>query len=509
MRRIFVLSVLTVFFLFSPEVGANYDDNIYGDYLLAVNRKKISMDLEGASLIDVLKVFSQQTGLNFVSSEAVEDRKLTVYLESVPLKDAIDTIFITNNLSYEFYPDSNIFIVKDMGAPRIELETKVYYLKHARVKSSRLYQEIAGALERGEELGEGGGAGGGGGGGEDSADSGIIAAVNKVLSENGRVSEDARTNSLIITDVPSQFALIDKVVSSLDVPEPKVLIEVEILDVVKQNIDKMGIEWPNPEENEQLINLDLSSGSRLTRFPFGEGGTSGEGYTITTAAGTWPGGQFGPTMFSIIGTDLALNFLRVQKDTKILARPKILTLSGETAEIKLTANEVVGVTRSKDEESNTVEYEIEREETGTILRVTPRVNPRTGEITMLVEPTVAVALDTPYVFQDLVIRNVHYRKTKSVVSLKESQTLMIGGLIRSDNVGEKSKVPFFGDIPLIGALFRSEDKTIEERELLVFLTPRIISDSPTVLSKPVFLEGREQSLEARGNAIKNALAKFE
>ena len=500
MRRGLVL-FLGVFILFLVfPLKAKSSDNIYGDYLISVSKKKISMDLEGASLVDVLKVLSQQTGLNFVSSEAVKDRRLTLYLEKIPLKEAMDVIFKANNLTYEFYPESNTFIVKEMGKPTIELRTKVYRLKYVQLKSSRIYKEIDSAMKREEGATE-----------ESETTSegeGILEAVKKVLSEYGRVTEEALTNSLIVTDVPSQFPVIDKLIESLDVPLPQVLIEVEILDVDKNLVDRVGIKFENG------LYASFTGGSRTTSFPFLSNSTPSTresvGYVRSSEEALFPKSAVKLGILDLTSFNALLEFYSKDQSTKYLGRPKILTLSGQTAEIKLSTDEAVSVQRTEDPDTGEVTYEIERAETGTVLRVTPQVNPQTREITMFIEPKTATAEESGYSLEGFIVKDVHNRQTKSVVRLRESQTLMIGGLLRNEETAIEYKIPLLGDIPLLGAFFRHKRKDSTERELLVFLTPHIVSDSESFkFIKSLFREDREQTNSLRFSAIEEALAKFE
>ncbi|NQT28710.1 MAG: hypothetical protein HQ570_03845, partial [Candidatus Omnitrophica bacterium] len=134
--------LMVFLFLVLSSSGGFPRDNIYGDYLLDSFDRKVSLDLEGARLVDVLKMLSQQINLNFISTEAVEERILTLYMEDVPLRQAMDVIFKANNLAYDYYLDSNIFIVKELGKPTLELKTKIYQLKYVRLKSSKMEAEV-------------------------------------------------------------------------------------------------------------------------------------------------------------------------------------------------------------------------------------------------------------------------------------------------------------------------------------------------------------------------------
>ncbi|MCM8801486.1 MAG: hypothetical protein NC912_05745 [Candidatus Omnitrophica bacterium] len=442
----------------------------------------ISLDLKDADLKDVLKIFSMQSGLNFIASESIQDRKVTLYFDKTPIKDAMEKFLQVNNLSYEIDRDSNIIIVKEIAKPEIETITKVFYLKYATVTTSSLISEINSQILSEAEKAPGR---------EGEKDSGLSGAIKKLLSEKGSLIEDPRTNSLIVTDTPTRMSIIEKTISMLDVPTPMVVLEVEMLDVGKDKLDKLGVQWPS-----RLASLTVS-GSRLTRFPFAGKGTSGKGYQIDPEKGVfddgstgyqwdfypWSGNNFGPSIFTFIGNTLTLDFLRTQTDTKYLARPRLLTLNNATAEIKISTNESIGITNTSTEETGSITAEPERAETGVILRVTPQVNLETGEITMFIYPRVIDATTGKPIIsgnQTYIFRDPEERSTKTTVRVKDGETLVIGGLIRTEFSQTTKKLPIFGDIPLLGALFRHKGEDSDkdrQRELLVFITPHIVKDS--------------------------------
>jgi len=425
------------------------------------------MDFKDANLKDVLKVFSQQSGLNFITSQEVEDRTVTMYLDNVPVEEALEQLLTANRLKYEIQPGTDIFIVTPLLTAEVETITKVYFLKYASVSGAKIKSEIS------ENLG---GAEYGGAEGE-----GIAPIITRVLSSFGTISEDVRTNSLTITDIPSNFPVIERTIARLDIPIPQVLIEVEMLDVSKNTVDQLGIEWP-----EAIAKLDVT-GARVTRFPFFGNKANNTDYTFTdttTPGGGWTfsslsGNSFAPSVLTAIGAELALDLLRTKTDTKYLARPRLLTLSNETAEIRISAQEAIGqatVTTSS-EGTATSTAEAERYETGVILRVTPQVNLDTGEITMYIDPKV-IEINTGGTFGGVTYYDPETRGTKSVVRIHDNDTVVIGGLLRTRLAQVQTKVPFLGDIPLIGALFRHKSKTRdEERELIIFITPRLIKES--------------------------------
>lgn len=452
----------------------------------------ISMDFQDANLKDILKIFSIQSGLNFVASEAVQDRKITLYLDKVLIKNAMDKLFQANNLSYDLEKESNIFIVKDWGRPQTETITKIFHLKYATVSSSPLRKEISDQLAA--EEGEGGG------GGEE--DTGITKAVEKVLSEYGSVIEEPRTNSLIITDIPSKMPIVSQLISSLDLPTPQVLLEVEMLDVNKNITDKIGFDFSSAGS----YSIQVVSASRATTFPLSAWANK-EILSNPVTVGTL---GFPTTL------KLALDFLRTQSDTKYLARPRILTLNNETAEIKITTDESIGITTTTTsaQGTGTTTVEPERAETGVTLRVTPQINTDSGEITMFIYPQVSEATrGNSFIVggSNYQYRDPETRSTKSTVRIKDGDTVIIGGLIRNEFSNIITKLPILGDIPLLGALFKHKNNDRnKERELLVFITPHIIKETAQELAqaKKISIPEREQSTSSitdRQDAIKNTL----
>ena len=478
MRKIFLMSL--VFLIFSWG-GSFSQDSMYGEYLIASLDKKVSLDLERAQLVDVLKLLSQQTGLNFISTEDVKERKLTLYMKDVSLKDAMDSFFKANNLAYDYYPDSDIFIVKEMFKPGLELKTKVYYLKYARVTNSKIEGHLATML----------GAGGEGTGGR------IKTAVEAVLTnvEGRKVIEDPATNSLIVVDIPSQFPIIDEVISKLDIAPIRVMIEVEMLDVAKSHLDKIGFNFENG------INASFAPGSRTTRFPWPErlfdSGTSGSDPTLST--------------LSLASFTTTMQFLTQDTTTKFIARPKILTLNNETAEVNLTLDEVIGLTVTTDGEGNYTQ-EIERDDTGTKLRVTPQINPFTKEITLVIEMSNKESVNSTIQVSGMTegfVKNVEERSTKNIIRLETGETLFIGGLLKKEESETITKIPLLGDLPFIGRFFRYENRPMSDntnRELLVFLTPHILEEEELIKKAKVI--SREQQNSLRESSIKGALDRF-
>lgn len=505
----------------------------------ASSEPTISMDFKDASLKDILKALSMQSGMNFIASEAVQDRKITLYFDKVPLGEVMDKIFAANNLSYELDHKANIFVVSEWGKMDTQTITKVFYLKNASVSTSALKEDLSKSASQssstsssssggssspssssssttsgtsGSSSSSSSGSSAGGGKWKVDDESGITSCVRKLLSSNGSVIEDFRTNSLIVTDTPLKIQVISQVIASLDVPVPQVMLEVEMLDVSKDVVDKIGFKFGQTPFTAIVTGATANMG-----FPYHSWGKLMDG-----ATGQMSINPTGDTY------QMQLDFLRTQTDTKFLARPKLLTLNNETAEIAITKDEIVGredtTTFDQGTPTTTSVYKrstdlaLTKEGTGIFLRVTPQVNLDTNEITMVVNPKSSVSSISELSSATNPQSDIEVRSTRSIVKVKDGETVVLGGLIHHDKKVIMTKLPVLVDIPLIVMLFMHKDQTDGlEREMIVFITPHIVRDKAIDTGtldqvRNVQLPLREQGVAAntaRSYVINSNMNKFE
>ncbi|MFC1623868.1 secretin N-terminal domain-containing protein [Candidatus Omnitrophota bacterium] len=434
------IAIIFTFFITHPSIAADTDYTVSSKAGPSLDNM-VSMDFQDADLKTVLKIFSQQAGLNFVASQNIQDRTLTLYFDNVTVEDALSHIMNANNLIYEQRSGSNIFIVKESGRPPIETVTKIYELKYAQLTKPPDEDD-------------------GGGSDDEEEEAEILEVIRDLLSDGGTLVVDKRSNSLIVTDVPSQFTLIEDVLLRLDVRTRQVMIEAEVIETTTTVADRLGMDWTG--------GFGVYAGSDLaTKWPFK--GALIDKDLITTD---------GTMKFS--GMGFTLRALLSDSDTRILARPKVLTLNNEKAVIKLTSETAVAsITTSAGEGSGaTVSTSAERIKTGITLEVTPQIN-KDGYITMHVEPTVIVPVASATFAgsgNDAKFVDPQTRSTKTTVMVRDGETLVIGGLISRDDTYVFEKIPFLGDLPFLGAAFRYKSKDETDKELLIFITPRIIKE---------------------------------
>lgn len=464
--NIFKLSLAVIFTLFvsSPSLA------IDGDYPASVqaasgSANMISMDFQNASLKAILKIFSQQAGLNFVAGQNVKDRNVTIYFDNVRVDDALTNIMNANNLIYEQAPGSNIFIVKESGRPEVTTITKIYELKYAQLSTPPTEK---GAVAKDPE---------------------IVSVLRDLLSESGKIVADKRSNSLIIKDIPSQFSIIEDVLLRLDTRTLQVMIELEVLEVSTTIADQIGMNWSGTFGN--YVGPQLG-----TQWPL-KGAIIDK--DLITTDGTM---KFNAMTFSF-------SAILSDSDTRILARPKILTLNNETAIIEITADTAVASVTTvasaqgaATEASNTAE----RIKTGITMEVTPQIN-KDGYITLHIEPTVTVPVVSQFFAgtgEDSKFVDPHTRSIKTTIMVKDGETIVLGGLISREDTATFQKIPFLGDIPFLGAAFRYKTNSEIEKELIIFITPTVVKETLYLLGD-ISEREQEKPKAVREKEIKSLL----
>lgn len=421
------------------------------------------MDFKDASLEDVLKIFSQQSGMNFIAASDLQNKRVTLFFDNIPVEEALEKVLDANGLEYEVQQGSDIFIVKPKPGEGQDLVTRIYRLKHASVPSSKINSTVN--IESGSSSGSGS-SGGGASSSAGAGGGGILAAVRGLLTRYGKVMEDPRTNSLIVTDSPGQFKDIEMLISRLDVAVPQVLIEVEMLDVSKNSADLIGVKF-----SDKLA--ELTGATRQVLYPWDLHKLKDKSYAFADP-------EYTAGLLDTSVSRMIVQFLQTRTDTRNLARPRIVTLNNQSAEIKISTDEAIGVTTQTTSAGGSADTtkEAERVKTGVFLLVTPQANLANGEITLAVVPRVIQAR-TGATFGDQTFKDAEERGSQQIMKVKNGETVVVGGLMRSDELETVTKLPVLGDLPLVGRAFRHKDKSTSERELLIFITPSIVGNYTT------------------------------
>lgn len=449
-----------------------------------VDNVAVTMSVEGIPLKDVLKVLSEQTGFSYVASEDVENKKISLSFDNVPIRDALASIASANRLRFEQKRGSKVVLLYPLPEEAVAqepTETRVFRLKYTRLSISPL---DIGAEATIKDLGEAATLTTSSEGASSSSDStagagipsgltaakGIDRVVASLLTVFGKVTVDLHTNSLIVTDTPENLERITEVIEAVDKPSPQVLIEVYLMEVKKNILSDHGVDWGGA--NGALASF--TGGSRTTGFPFQEKiftesqglrseGTGAKG-TPTLTLGTLSAANFAAT----------LRLITSDARTHILARPRLLTLNNEAASIKLVTNTSIAntATQTAAEGQTTITADVaERTETGIILKLTPQIN-EDESIGLFVEPSITTVSTSSFFPSDFLDPTT--RSVRTIARVRNNETLVIGGLLdRSDDTTYK-KIPFLGDVPVLGYAFKYKDSSDLDRELLIFITPHIV-----------------------------------
>lgn len=301
-------------------------------------------------------------------------------------------------------------------------------------------------------------AGGGGGGGVGS--NGTRQYVNSTMVGDALITSDLETRRLIVVTDEETNENIKTIVASLDQPKPQVLINVVFVQVSHDNGLDLGAEATYRGE----IGIKTEpKGTATTKFGLG-------------AALADPT-QFG-AFYTITGrnVDAILHALATTNKTEILSRPSILTRNNQQATI-MVGQSVPIITNSRvSDTTNTTINTVQYEDVGIILRVTPFITAE-GNVEMIVSPEISSLSATTVPISNTVSSPViDKRSADTVVVTPSDQTVVIGGLISTQNIDQDSKVPILGDIPLLGYAFKRKQKSNVKTELLIFLTPHVVQN---------------------------------
>jgi general secretion pathway protein D len=348
-------------------------------------------------------------------------------------------------------------------------DTQVRYLRYADAETiaTKLKEQITGIVQA-TPGGPPPAAGGGAAGNAAAADKGVT------------IWSDAQNNALIVTAPPKIMRSIMSVVDKLDIRRPQVLIEAILVEVSTTKAAELGVNWA-------VGNTDSDSTVPIGTFnqPVGNASIGSIAAAIdnpeTLASSGLPTGlTLGAGRFLDNGTNFALilRALRGDANTNILQTPSITTLNNEEAEIKV-AQEVPFVTgqytnTSGNNNGSVNPFQtIERQEVGTILKITPKIN-EGDAVTLKIEQENSDLASSTQGAVDLITNK---RTISTTVMVEDGGVIVLGGLIRDAAIENENRVPILGAIPIIGELFKTRSGNKEKRNLMVFIRPTILRDA--------------------------------
>ena len=406
-----------------------------------------SIDVEGADIRTVLRAISEFSGRNIVLNGDISGR-VRVALKNVAWQDALRTVLRSNGLDY----------VEENGILRVDQMQKLQAEAVERETSKAKQQELIALETRVVKLNY-----------ANAAE--LTTALMGSLTKRGTILVERRTNSLIISDLPERVGPVEKMALDLDTATPQIEITAKLVDVDVEALRGLGVEWNiAPAVAQFWTGPSPAAGLGLGPLP-GGGAIHNSDRTLVGAAEhktgiSDPANRLTFGLFKNWGSiEAQLQTLEQNRKAKIISNPRITTVDNREARI-LVGQKIPLIVQ--DVAGNPVS---QLQTIGVLLRVTPHLT-ADKKIVMDLHPEVS-DLSTQSTVQGGVIINTSEADTRVMVD--DGQTAVIGGLIRSNEGSVRRGVPYLKDIPLLGLLFSSTSTVNQNRELLIFVTPRIIA----------------------------------
>jgi len=439
---------------------------------------RLSLNFQDIEVRSVLQIIADFTDLNLVASDTVQGR-ITLRLDNVPWDQALELVLKTKGLDKRLV--GNVLMVAPAAEiaerERQELEARKQLEELAPLRTEFIEIRYADAKEM-FELFDRSNDESGGSGGASSARGGSL-ATNSVLSERGSAVVDERTNSIIITDTAERIEAFKRLVAQIDTPIEQVMIEARLVVANTDFRREMGVRWGGVGFNQSSDALVEVSGSRggLDSNP----GTPAE---FLTGAGALdlsesqmvdlgienPAGSFALSVLTDSAfIDLELSALENTGQAEIVSQPKVIT--GDKQQATISSGTEIPFQEASASGATTTQFR----EAVLKLNVTPQITPDGRIIMDLVINQDSVG----ELNQATGIPTIDVTEVQTKVLVADGQTVVLGGIFQVEQVTGEDKVPLLGDIPFLGRLFRRDIRSQEKRELLVFITPKIMADSLT------------------------------
>ncbi|MDM1284675.1 type IV pilus secretin PilQ [Acinetobacter indicus] len=447
--------------------------------------KKISLDFQDIEVRRVLQLLADFTGINMVAADTVQGN-ITLRLKDVPWDQALDIILKTKNLDKR--RNGNVIWIAPVAelikAEEEEAKAIAQSIKLAPLQTEYIQLNYAKAADIEKLITDGKNASNSRGGTNSGSGADPLGdSVGSLLSPRGTVSVDPRTNTLIINDTAQKIDQIRGMIDLLDVSVKQVMIEARIVRATTDFTKEMGVKWGILSQGIMNNNHLLVGGSDTTLWNLREPEFDDErgGYTyeierpqnLNVDLGvTSPGASriaFGLISLSDFMLDLELSALQADGYGEVISTPKVLTADKQQA--KVASGTQIPYQSAEGGGVNAVST-TEFIDATLSLDVTPSITPD-GKVQM----NLNITSDSPGAPTPTGQLTINKNSINTNVLVDNGETVVLGGIFEQQTANQQTKVPFLGDIPYLGRLFRKDIKSDNKRELLIFVTPRIVNDS--------------------------------
>jgi len=408
------------------------------------------VQFEDAPLVDVIKTLARQANLNVVFDPRVvaatpEGKSayppVSIRLENVTAQNVLEAVLNNNTLKLDRDPTTKIsrVTIKDPAAAE-PLTTKIYQLKYTNPSN-------------------------------------LVAIIKPSVSPRSQVIPDIRTSQLIMQATDKELLAVDELIQKLDLATKQVLIEAKILETQKNPSTAKGINWAGTLSSQAFAFGNNVNSNNVVSSP-GMIFNSSSGFTPQTA------------FLNADGVRGVLSWFNEDAATEVVATPRTVTADNVQAILSVTrAIPIFKVTTGGTQSGPTVD--ITYTNIGIILKVTPRISANNNVNLQLIPEVsnVEAQKDTQLLNGEPSTANIYaIRRIETQVLIPSGNTLVMGGLINDVMTKQSTKVPILGDIPGLGLLFQSKAKQRDKRNLVIFVTPTIVTDEDFTPNQTDFLK---------------------
>ncbi len=427
--------------------------------------EKMSLNFQNIEIRTLLQVFSEHTGFNIVTSDSVVGN-VTLRLQDVPWDQALEIVLQSKGLGVRKSGNVMWIAPKDeiIAKEKLERESNVALENLEPLRTQSFVLNYAKAADLLKVL-TGQGAGGAGGGVPSAAPG---TAAPRLLSPRGSAISDSRTNQLFVTDVSSRLEAIQELISKTDIAIRQVLIEARIVEASDSFSRSLGVRLGGGGNAVDAATTQggIQFGPSYAAGSVGAGPGSFVNLPASGATGTFAVSIFGEGAARFL--NLEISAMEADGKGKIVSSPRVVTADKVSAVIEQGTELPYQVASASGATS------IAFRKANLKLEVTPQITPE-GNVILELDinkdsvgqlTTAGYAIDTKHV--------------KTQVLVENGGTVVIGGIFTSIETNNESKIPFLGDIPILGNLFKGSTRSSDKKELLVFITPKMISDKAAV-----------------------------
>ncbi|MDH2080424.1 MULTISPECIES: type IV pilus secretin PilQ [Pseudomonas] len=414
---------------------------------------KLSLNFQDIDVRSVLQLIADFTNLNLVASDTVQGG-ITLRLQNVPWDQALDLVLKTKGLDKRKI--GNVLLVAPAdeiaARERQELESQKQIAELAPLRRELLQVNYAKAADIAKLF------------------QSVTSAEAKV-DERGSITVDERTNNIIAYQTQDRLDELRRIVAQLDIPVRQVMIEARIVEANVDYDKSLGVRWGGSVQNKGNWNASGVNGSSSTIGTPGSTGTNSPFVDMGTVNNTSGIGIAFITDNVLL--DLELTAMEKTGNGEIVSQPKVVTSDKETAKI------LKGTEIPYQEASSSGATSVSFKEASLSLEVTPQITPD-NRIIMEVK----VTKDEPdYLNKVQDVPPIKKNEVNAKVLVNDGETIVIGGVFSNTQSKVVDKVPFLGDVPYLGRLFRRDVVSEKKSELLVFLTPRIMNNQAIAVSR--------------------------